>query len=273
MDYSIWRTLKDTMVKFLVDFGLNAIYALFAFVIGLFVIKLCMRLLRGFLNKSKLELTLRTFIQSLSIFALYAFLIFIVGRILGIKASSFLAMFGAAALAIGFALQGSLSNFAGGVLILAFKPFKNNDLVHINEHLGYVQQIDILYTRIKTFDGRFITMPNGVVANSNVDNRSMEPNRRVDISLNFSFNENFDELREILTKALKSNPNLAKGEPVEIWLIELGDYSMKVSARCWTSSHDYWAVYFDQMEAVKRALDVNDIHLAIPKQAIFHNEG
>lgn len=269
MDESIWTKLKEELLKFLIDFGPNVIYAVVALVVGTFVIKLTMRLLRGFLRKSKVEPTLNTFIQSLGIFVLYALLIFVVGIILGIEASSFLAMFGAAALAIGFALQGSLANFAGGVLILAFKPFKINDLVYINNHLGFVKEIDILYTRIKTYDGRIITMPNGKVANDDMDNRSVEPYRRVEIDLNFSFEEDFDELREIISNALKKHPGLVKSEPIEVWLTEMGDFSMKVSARCWSNSDDYWTLYFDQMEAVKKALDKNDIHLAIPKRAIY----
>lgn len=139
-----------------------------------------------------------------------------------------MAMFGAAALAIGFALQGSLSNFAGGVLILAFKPFKVNDLVEINNNLGFVKKVDILYTRIKTYDGRVVTMPNGKVANNDVDNRSMKPYCRVEIDLNFSFEESFDELCEIIINALKSHPILVKSKPIDVWLIEMGDYAMKV---------------------------------------------
>lgn len=271
MNESIWTKLKDALLEFLIDFGPNVIYAIVALFIGIFVIKFFMRLLSGFLKKSKIEPTLTTFVQSLSVFLLYGLLIFVVGIILGIEASSFLAMFGAGALAIGFALQGSLANFAGGVLILTFKPFKINDLVYINEHLGIVQKIDILYTRIKTFDGRVISMPNGKVANDDMDNRSMEPYRRVEINLNFSFEENFDELRELLTNALKVHPDLVKDEPIEVWLTEMGDYAMKVSARCWSTSDDFWTVYFDQMEAVKKALDKNDIHLAIPKREIYHD--
>lgn len=272
MDESIWIKFKEALVQFLIDFGPNAIYAIVALVVGLFLIKIVMRLLRSILRKAHVEPSLRTFFQSLSIFVLYAFLIFIVGIILGIKASSFMAMFGAAALAIGFALQGSLSNFAGGVLILAFKPFKVNDLVEINGNLGFVQKVDILYTRIKTFDGRIITMPNGKVSNNDVDNRSMEPKRRVEINLNFSFNEDFDQLRKIITDALKKHPDLIKSESIDVWLLEMGDFSMKVSARCWAKSEDFWTVYFDQMEAVKKALDTNDIHLAIPKRAIYQEE-
>ena len=269
---NIGTKLKEALLKFIVDFGPNLIFAVLAFVIGIFMIRFIMGMLRRVLKKSKVEPTLETFVLSLSVFILYSLLIFIVGIILGIQASSFLAMFGAAALAIGFALQGSLANFAGGVLILAFKPFKINDLVYINEHLGFVHEIDILYTRIKTFDGRIITMPNGEVANNDMDNRSVEPYRRVEIDLNFSFEEDFDHLREVITNALKMHPDLVKSEPIDVWLTGMGDYSMKVSARCWSKSEDYWTVYFDQMEAVKKALAKNNIHLAIPKRAIYQGE-
>lgn len=269
MDDSVWKKLQESLINFLIDFGPNVIYAIVAIFVGIFVIKIIMRLLRGILRKSKIEPSLMTFVQSLSIFLLYAFLIFVVGILLGIQASSFMAMFGAAALAIGFALQGSLSNFAGGVLILAFKPFKVNDLVYINDNFGVVHKVDILYTRIKTYDGRIITMPNGRVANNDVDNRSMEPFRRVEIKLNFSFEEDFDQLREIITEALEKHPDLVKDKPIDVWLNGIGDYSMEVSARCWSESDDYWPMYWAQMEAVKKALDKNDIHLAIPKRTIY----
>ncbi|MGO3181945.1 MAG: mechanosensitive ion channel family protein [Aequorivita sp.] len=272
MDKSIWTKLKEELLNFLVEFGPKVIYAIVALVFGIFLIKLIMRVLRGVLRKANVEPSLKTFVQSLSIFTLYALLIFVVGILLGIEASSFMAMFGAAALAIGFALQGSLSNFAGGVLILAFKPFKVNDLVEINDNIGFVQKVDILYTQIKTYDGRIVTMPNGKVANNDVDNRSMEPYRRVEIGLNFSFEEDFDELREIITDALKPHPKRVKSEGIDVWLIEMGDFAMKVSARCWAKSDEYWDVYFEQMEAVKKALDNNDIHLAIPKRAIYQEE-
>lgn len=135
MDKDIWTHLKEALLKFVINYGPNVFFAIVTLAVGVFVIQLIMRFLQSFLIKSRIEPTLTTFVQSLSVFILYALLIFVVGRILGIQASSFLAMFGAAALAIGFALQGSLANFAGGVLILAFKPFKINDLVYINDHL------------------------------------------------------------------------------------------------------------------------------------------
>ena len=269
MDLSIWKKLEEALIEFLIGFGPNVIYAIVALVGGIFVIKFVMAMLRRILRKAHIEPSLESFVQSLSNIMLYTMLIFIIGIILGIKASSFLAMFGAGALAIGFALQGSLANFAGGVLILAFKPFRVNDLVVINGNFGVIHKVDILYTRIQTYDGRIIIMPNGKVANNDVDNRSMEPYRRVEIKLNFSFEEDFDELREIITNALKTHPDLVKDKPIQVWLSEMGDYSMKVSARCWSETDDFWPVYWAQLEAVKKGLDKEGIKLAIPKRAIY----
>lgn len=272
MDKGIWQTIKTDFLGSVKEYGPNVIYAVIVLFVGIFLIKFLLRLLRRILEKSNIEPSLKTFIQSLSVFMLYALLIFAVGITIGIAGSSFMAVFGAGALAIGFALQGSLSNFAGGVLILAFKPFRIDDLVVINGNFGVVKEINILYTRIKTYDGRIITMPNGKVANDDVDNRSMEPYRRVEIKLHFSFEEDFDQLREIITNALKTHPDLVKDKPIQVWLSEMGDYAMKVSARCWSDGEDYWPVYWAQMEAVKKALDKNDIHLAIPKRAIYRPE-
>ena len=159
---------------------------------------------------------------------LYGLLFTIVGSVLGIKATSFLAIFGAAGIAIGLALQGSLANFAGGVLILVFKPFKVGDLIYVNSNLGHVTKIDILYTRIITFDGRIITMPNGNVANSDVDNRTMEPIRRVDLKLKFTFDIKMETIRPIIVEALKANPIIEKQPEPDAWLEEIGDYEIRV---------------------------------------------
>lgn len=261
--------MKSQLLEFLLEIGPELVYALVALILGIFVIKLVMRLLKGALKKSRTELSLKTFVESLSVFLLYGFLFFIVGSILGIQTTSFLAVFGAAGIAIGLALQGSLSNFAGGVLILVFKPFKVGDLIHVNDNLGFVEQIDILYTRIKTFDGRIITMPNGNVSNSDVDNRTMEKYRRIDLDLKFSFDTDIDEVRAIIIRGMKKHPKLASHLPVDVWLDEIGEYQMKIKARCWIESIEYWPAYWEQLEAVKKELDREGVKIPIPKHAIY----
>jgi small conductance mechanosensitive channel len=272
MDKSFWVRVKDQFFTFLLESGPEIIYALVAIIIGMFVIKILMRILKRILRKTKLELSLRTFVESLSIFVFYGFLFFIIGSILGIKTSSFLAVFGAAGIAIGLALQGSLANFAGGVLILVFKPFQVDDLIEVNSNLGFVQQIDILYTQIKTFDGRIITMPNGIVSNSDVDNRTKNDHRRIDLKLKFSFDADIDQLRKIITEALKKHPKLVDELPVDVWLYEIGESDMKIKTRCWVASEDYWPVFWEQLEAVKKALDKNGIEMPIPKQENYRGE-
>lgn len=261
--------IKDKFLNWVYDIGPNILFALAALIVGIIVIKFLMRLLRRFLKKSKVELSLKTFVESLSIFILYGILGAIVGTTLGIKATSFIAVFGAAGIAVGLALQGSLANFAGGVLILVFKPFKVGDLIAVNNNLGEVIKIDILYTRIITFDGRVITMPNGKVANSDVDNRTMESSRRIDLKLKFSYEEDIDHLREIITKAMSENPKIYKNPKPDVWIDEIGEYEIKVVARSWIDSTEYWPSYWEQLEAVKKALDKEGIKIPIPKKEVF----
>jgi len=272
MDKDFWVKLKSQLLEFLIEIGPELIYAFVTLILGIFVIRILMRLLKGTLRKSKTELSLKTFVESLSIFLLYGFLFFIIGSILGIKTTSFIAVFGAAGIAIGLALQGSLSNFAGGVLILVFKPFKVGDLIYVNGNLGFVEKIDILYTQIKTFDGRIITMPNGNVSNSDVDNRTMEKYRRIDLNLKFSFDEDIDKVRQVIINGMKKHPKLARQLPVDVWLDEIGEYQMKIKARCWVESVEYWPAYWEQLEAVKKELDYEKIGIPIPKHMIYRED-
>ncbi len=273
MDKDFWVEFKSQLFTYFVSIGPKVIFAILGFIIGVFLIKIAMRALKRLLKKSRVELSLKTFVESLSIFLLYGFLIFVVGSILGIKTTSFLAVFGAAGIAIALALQGSLANFAGGVLILVFKPFKVNDLIHVNGSTGYVIKIDILYTRIKTFDGRIITMPNGNVSNSDVDNRTMEKYRRVDLNLKFSYSESIEELREIVIAALRKHPGLVHELPVELYCEEIGEYELKMTARCWVESVDYWPFYWEMLEIVKNSLDEKGIKIPIPKREVYQGDG
>ncbi|MGM0480190.1 MAG: mechanosensitive ion channel family protein [Bacteroidota bacterium] len=261
--------LKEQFFEFIKAVGPTAIKAIVALVVGVLVIRLIKRLLKRFLRKAKIEMSLRTFIESLAIFVLYGLLFAIIGIILGIQATSFIAIFGAAGIAVGLALQGSLANFAGGVLILAFKPFRVGDLVEVNGKLGEVHQIDILYTRIQSFDGRIITMPNGNVANSDVDNRSMNPIRRIDLFLKFDFKEDLDQIREVLYASQVKHEKVLKEPEPDVRLDRIGDYEMVVTARSWINSDDYWPMYWIQLEAAKKALDEAGIALTIPKRGVY----
>ncbi|TQD39754.1 mechanosensitive ion channel family protein [Haloflavibacter putidus] len=269
MDKNFWVQVKDTFLDFLVEIGPRAFYAIIILIIGVFCIKIVMQLFKRILKKSKIELSLKTFVESLSIFVLWGLLIFLVGSILGIKASSFLAIFGAVGIAIGLALQGSLANFAGGVLILVFKPFKVGDLIKVNNVLGFVEKIDILYTRVKTYDGLIVTMPNGNVSNSDVDNRTMEPYRRVDLNLKFNYDVDVEYIRKLIVETLNKHPHIINEPEPDAWLDQIGEYELKFVARCWVRSENYYPVYWEQLQAVKKALDENGIEIPVPKRTLY----
>jgi len=272
MNQEILVKIKADLWQFLLEFGPKFLYALVCIVLGVFLIRLLKRILKRILRKSSLELSLITFIESLSTFLLYGLLLFVIGSIIGIKSTSFLAIFGAAGIAIGLALQGSLSNFAGGLLILIFKPFKVGDLIQVNDKLGDVVKIDILYTRIKTFDGRIVTMPNGNVSNSDVDNRTMEEFRRIDLNLKFTYDADFKEIRKIVVEALLQNPKVNQEMGADLRMDQIGEYEIKAAARSWVRSEDYWPMYWEQLEAVKQALDKEGIEIPIPRRMIVQGQ-
>jgi len=261
---------KDKLLEFLWSIGPTLLKAVVALFLGVFIIRVLKRILRKFMRKTQTELSLKTFVESLTTFVLYGLLFATVGIILGIETTSFIAMFGGAAIAVGLALQGSLANFAGGVLILVFKPFRVGDLIHVNQTLGTVEKVDILYTRIKTFDGRMITMPNGNVANSDVDNRTMNDARRVDLFLSVSLDEDVDRIKVILLEAMKKDPDVLKDPVPDVWLDGIEEYNMKITARSWGKSAEYWPLYWKQLENVKKALDDHGIKIPVPKREISY---
>lgn len=268
MDMSFWAHFKADFFNFLTTAGIKIIYLAVVLTVGVVVIRLLMSLIKKVMRKANVELSLQSFLLSLSTISLYGILFFLAGITLGIQASAFFTAIGAIGIAVGLALQGSLSNFAGGVLILLFKPFKVGDEVMIEDKVGIVAKIDILYTRLRTYDGRLITLPNGKVSNNKVENNSHLPDRRVEIELHVPFQENFEELRKIITEAMAQHPKIIKDKPVQLWLNEFGEYYMKLSARCWATSSEFWDVYWDQIEVVKKTLDRHQIPLAIPERSI-----
>ncbi len=272
MNQDLLEKVKSDFWDTLLFFGPRLLYAILCLIIGLFIIKLLRGVLKRVLIRSQVELSLKSFVESLSNLVLYGLLVFAVGSVIGIESTSFIAIFGAAGIAIGLALQGSLSNFAGGLLILIFKPFKVGDLIKVNDKLGDVIKLDILYTRIRTFDGRIITMPNGNVSNSDIDNRTMEKHRRIDLKLKFNYDEDFDHLREVITEAMLKHPKIIKELDVDVRLDQIGDYEVQVVARSWVESTDYWPMYWIQLEAVKKALDQAGIEIPYPRRTVFQGE-
>lgn len=271
MDEEFYLRVKDKFVEFLWSIGPTIISVIVAIFLGIFLIRIIKRFIKRLMKRANTELSLRTFVDSLTTFVLYGLLFAIVGIILGIEATSFIAAFGGAAIAVGLALQGSLANFAGGVLILVFKPFRVGDLIQVNNVLGFVEKIDILYTRVTTYDGRMITMPNGNVANSDVDNRTINQTRRVELTIRVRHDEDIDQIISICEKIMKEHPAIMKEPEPDAWLDEIEDYCLRFTIRGWTEWEEYWPVYWEQLAKTKKALAKEGIKIAVPKREIQYS--
>ncbi|MHA7131924.1 mechanosensitive ion channel family protein [Algoriphagus namhaensis] len=246
------------------------LYAVLFYLVGKFVINKILKGVKRFLerrdNNPSLNEFLYAFVKVILVFAL----IIGVATILGVPLSSFLAIFGAAGLAIGLALQGSLSNFAGGLLILAFKPFKVGDVIEAQGHLGTVEKIQILYTHLHTFDKKEIIIPNGNLANADVVNMSTQPVRRVDISVGVAYGSDIQKVREVVMGIFAKDERVHKDPAPVMFLTNFGDSSLDLSIRVWTDAENLWPVFFDSMETINNEFEKNNIEIPFP-QRVVHN--
>jgi small conductance mechanosensitive channel len=255
------KTLLDQGIQLAYKIIPSLIYALLFYLIGRFVVQ---RLLAGFvkvLERRESNASLNSFLVGLVKALLYVSLFIGVATILGVPMSSFLAILGAAGLAIGLALQGSLSNFAGGVLILLFKPFKVGDVITGQGHTGTVSKIDILYTHLMTFDNKEVIIPNGNLANSDVVNITSQPRRRVDINVGVSFGTDLHIARKIILDILAADPRVYTDPEPVVLLNNFGESSLDLVIRAWTDTEQVWPVYFETMEKIKEEFERNQIEI------------
>ena len=225
------------------------------------------------LKLTKVELTLVPFLCSVTRFSLRILLLVSVASILGIATTSFVTILGAGSLAIGLALQGSLSHFAGGVIILFFKPFKVGDIIEIDGVKGTIQSITILYTMISTPDDNTAVLPNGQVANNKVLNFTKENNRRIDLSVGIAYNQDIDKAKKVIAEALHSVPSILKDPEPFIGVLGFGDSSVNIAFRPYSKSVDYMEAYFAANEAVKKALDSHQIEMPFPQRDVHIKSG
>ena len=246
----------------------NIFVALLIFVVGRWIIKRVVNLFVKLLKSKNIDPTLIPTLRGVVRVGLMASLIFaVVGR-LGISTSGFLAIFGAAGLAIGLALQGSLSNFAGGILILTLKPFKAGDVINVNGETGSVHTISIINTVLKTPDNKTIYMPNGSVASANITNYSEEGTRRVDQTYGIGYDDDFEKAKMILNKIISSDSRALKNPEPFVKVGNLGDNSVDLTVRVWVKSEDYWGLHFDFIEKVKKTFDEEGISFPYPQRDV-----
>ncbi len=255
----------ESIINYLIELatsaGLKILAALVLLVVGLKGIKWLRKWIRTSEKLNKVDDSLRSFMISFSSVVLYIVLFITIAVILGIPTTSFITMLASCGVAIGLALQGSLSNFAGGIMILIFKPFKVGDYVEAAGESGTVTEISVVYTELLTVDNKRIIIPNGTITNSVIENYSAENIRRVDFTFNTAYDCDIDKVKKIIGEILESHPKALKNPEYFVRLSAHNDSALTYTARVWCKTEDYWDVNFDVMESVKKAFDANGIQI------------
>jgi len=242
--------------------------AILVLIIGLWLINRFVKVLNKGFAKRGLDETLRPFASNLIGWTLRVLLIVSVASMIGIESTSFIAVIGAVGLAIGLALQGTLANFAGGFLILVFKPFKVGDLIDAQGHLGVVEEIQIFVTKILTPGNRQVIIPNGILSNGTIKNLTAKGEVRVDLVIGISYGSDIKKARDILLDAMKGQDKVLKDPAPFVGVVELGDSSVNLAVRPWCHPDNYWDVYFDTYELGKAGLDKNGIEIPFPQRDV-----
>lgn len=249
--------------------GLRVVLAALAFLIGVQLIGLVRRILKKTLGKSHVDEGAVHFIDSFVKFGLYFVLILMIASSMGVDAASILAILGSASVAVGLAIQGSLSNFAGGVLLLLLKPFVKGD--YIKDGLGNegtVDAIDIFYTQIITPENKVIVLPNGTLANGTITNYTKCSERRIDIPVGIAYEEDIKQARQVIENVLIQTPSVIKEREIRVFVDSLGDSSVNLNVRCWALQADFWTTKWELTEQIKYALDEADIRIPYPQMDI-----
>ncbi len=236
-------------------------------IVGVFVIRTVMKIIRNRFEKRGLDLSLRSFLQSIIRFVLYAVLILTIVQTLGFGTSAILGALSGIVLAIGLALQGSLSNFAGGVLILVFRPFEVGDYIENNSNTaGTVEKIDLLYTTLTTVDGLMVSSPNGALANSVIRNFTKNPQRRFEYLIGIGYSDDIEYAKEVVQKVLENNEFVLKSPAPEVFVNELAESSVNLMIRAWAKKENYWDARKQLQQDIKIALDKANISIPFPQR-------
>jgi small conductance mechanosensitive channel len=253
---------------YLMEVGPNILLSLLTLVIGWIIINWLTRLLKRGFYKSKLDPTLVPFLSNMFNWGLKVLLFISVASMIGIATTSFIAVLGAAGLAIGLALQGTLANFAGGVIILIFRPYKVGDLIEAQGYLGVVEEIQIFVTKLSSPQNEAIILPNGAISNGSIKNYTQLGMRRVDIVIGISYSSDIKKARDVLVELMKSHEKILKDPEPMVVVLELADSSVNLGVRPWVHPDNYWDVFFEITENGKRVLEENGITIPFPQRDV-----
>ncbi len=273
-----WSTLpillKDKGIDLGVDFGIKLATALAIFLIGKFIIRLIVGTISKVMTNQAVDKTLKTFICNFVQISLMVVVVIASIGALGVETTSFIAIVGTAGLAVGLALQGSLSNFASGVLIVLFRPYRVGDFIEAAGIMGSVDQVQILTTILKTGDNKQIIVPNSQIMDSIITNYSANDTRRVDMVIGVSYDDDLDKVRKTLQNLIATEERILDEPATTIAVSALADSSVNFVVRPWVKSSDYWGVMFDMTEAIKKRFDKEGISFPYPQQDVhLYNQG
>jgi small conductance mechanosensitive channel len=250
------------------SYGLKIIGAIFTIIIGIWIAKLLSKTLGKVLKKKNVDATLTKFLISVVKIGLIAFVFISAASQVGIETASFVAVIGAAGLAIGFALQGSLSNLAAGVMLIIFKPIKVGDFIEGGGGSGSVESVGIFVTTLLTPDNKVIYIPNSTLTGGNITNYSAKDTRRVDMVFGIGYEDDIDKAKSAIKSVLENDSRILKDPAPQIALSELGDSSVNFNVRPWVNKADYWGVYFDVHEKIKKRFDEEKISIPFPQRDV-----
>lgn len=251
-----------------VDFAINLVVALAIFIIGKYIAGRVRDALIKVMNMRGFDATLGLFIGKIVYFALLAVVVIAAISQIGIETTSFIAIFGAAGLAIGMALQGTLGNLASGVMLLVFRPFKVGDFVEAGGTAGVVEELGVFATTLKTGDNKTVIVPNGKINGDTITNYSAKATRRVDLVMGIGYDDDIDKARATIQALIDADSRIMKDPAPLIAVAELADSSVNFTVRLWVNSADYWGVTFDMNEAVKKRFDQEGISIPFPQQDV-----
>lgn len=269
MEHFDWASINQMIL----EGGTKCLIGLIAFAIGLWAIKLIIKLIKNTFSARHIDETLAPFLLTLISVTLKVLLFISIISYLGFNMTSFIAILGAVGLAIGMALSGTLQNFAGGVILIIMKPFKVGHFIEAQGFAGTVKEIQTFNTTLLTFDNKVITLPNGPLATSTLVNYSVEPTRRVDCSFGIGYNDDIEKARQVITEVALRNEKVIKEKGVFVGVTAHGDNAISLTTRVWAKGADFWEVFFYMMEEVKNEFDKQNISIPYPQRDVhIYNE-
>ena len=258
-EIGVLKNYIESILPNMLDFCFNVVLAVIVYLIGSRIIKAILKMNKRWADRKEIDEGVKQFIHAFIKGALYVLLIFIILTLFGVTTASVVAVLGSAGLTLGLALQGSLSNFAGGVMILLMKPFKVGD---------YVEEISLFYTRLKTIDNKSIVIPNGTLANNSMTNVTAAEKRRLDLTVGISYQADIRQAKEVLNQVILNEPACLLEEETKVFVSELADSCVIMGIRIWVKTEDYWDAKWRMNENIKYALDENEIEIPYPQMDV-----